>query len=168
MLALFETLFDIIRLRRGPDAIPHSRLLLVIAIGLWLFAGVVVTIMTPDFDHTDFILGTVAGAAGLGCYTAIILLFGRRARLLQAVVAILGCGALLSLMSVAGNVFLKPFLSANLTNIIVALILLWSVPVEGHIISRTIERHWYLGVAIAMAVFIFQWVLYRQIDPTTT
>ena len=28
--------------------------------------------------------------------------------------------------------------------------MLWSVPVEGHIIARAIDRHWYLGIAIAV------------------
>ena len=65
MLALFETLFDIIRLRKGPDAIPHSTVLLAIVIGLWLFAGLVVTITTPELDQTGFIFGIVAGIAGL-------------------------------------------------------------------------------------------------------
>lgn len=168
MLALIETLFDIIRLRKGPDAIPHSTVLLAIVIGLWLFSGVVVTITSPDLDQTSFLFGTLGALAGLGCYAAIILLFGRGARALQALVAILGCGALLSLISAAADVFLKPMLSANLSNTIVALILLWSVPVEGHIISRTIERHWYLGVVIAMAIFVLQLVLYRQMNPAAT
>lgn len=167
MLALFETLFDIIRLRKGPDAIPHSRVLLAIVIGLWLFAGLIVTITTPELDQEGFVFGTIAGFGGLAAYSAVILFFRRRARLLQAVIAIFGCGALLSLMSAAADVFLKPFLSANLTDIVVALIILWSVPVEGHIISRTIERHWYLGVVIAMAVFVLQLLLYRQINPAT-
>ncbi len=168
MLALFETLFDIIRLRKGPDAIPHSTVLLAFVIGLWLFAGLVLTITTPELDQAGFIFGTIAGIAGLASYAAIILLFGRGARLLQAVIAVLGCGALLSLVSAAADVFLKPFLSANLTDIVVALIILWSVPVEGHIISRTIERPWYLGVVIAMAIFVLQLVLYRQMNPAAT
>lgn len=165
MLALFETLFDIIRLRKGPDAIPHSTVLLAVVIALWLLAGVVVTTTTAELDQANFLFMTLAGVAGLGCYAAIVLFFRRGARLLQAVVAFLGCGSLLSLMSVAADVFLKPFLSASLTNIIVVLILLWSVPVEGHIISRTIERHWYFGVVIAMTVFVLQLVLYRQMSP---
>ena len=53
MLALFETLFDIIRLRKGPDAIPHSSVLLSIIIGLWIFAGLVMTLMTPELDEKD-------------------------------------------------------------------------------------------------------------------
>ncbi len=168
MLALIQTLFDIIRLRKGPDAIPHSTVLLAIVIGLWLFSGVVVTLTSPDLDQASFLFGTLGALAGLGCYAAVVLLFRRGARLLQALVAILGCGALLSLMSAAADVFLKPLLSANLSNTVVALILLWSVPVEGHIISRTIERHWYLGVVIAMAVFVLQLVLYRQMNPAAT
>lgn len=167
MLALFETLFDIIRLRKGPEAIPHSTMLLSVVIGLWIFAGFVMTVMTPQLDQKDFVIGTVTGIAGLACYAAVILLSGHGARLLQALMALLGCGAVLSLMFVAGNVFLSPFLSASITNLVGMLILLWSVPVEGHIISRTIERHWYFGVVIAMAVFVFQFILYSLIDPTT-
>jgi len=73
----------------------------------------------------------------------------------------------LSLLFVAGNVLLTPFLSDSISNLIMTLILLWTVPVEGHIISRTIERHWYVGVVIAMAVFVFQLMLYSVMDPAT-
>jgi len=167
VLALIETLVDIIRLRKGPDAIPHSTFLLVVIIALWLFAGLLMTFLTAELDEQDFVIGTVTGIAGLLCYAAIIVLAGKSARLLQTVIALLGCGALLSLMFVAGNVFLTPFLSENITNFIVTLILLWTVPVEGHIISRTLDRHWYVGVAIAMAVFVFQLILYSVMNPVT-
>lgn len=167
MLALIETLFDIIRLRKGPDAIPHSAVLLVVIIALWLFAGLVMTLLTAELDEKDFVIGTITGVAGLSCYAAIVVLSGKRARLLQTIMALLGCGALLSLMFVAGNVFLSPFLSENISNFIVTLILLWTVPVEGHIISRAIDRHWYVGVIVAMAVFIFQLILYSAMDPAT-
>jgi len=167
VLALFETLFDIIRLRKGPDAIPHSTVLLVLIVALWLFAGLVMTVLTAELDEKDFVLGTITGLAGLLCYTAIVVLSGKRARLMQTVMALLGCGALLSLMFVAGNVFLTPFLSENVSNLIVTLILLWTVPVEGHIISRAVDRHWYIGVVVAMAVFVFQLILYSAMDPAT-
>lgn len=166
MLALVETLFDIIRLRKGPDAIPHSVVLFVVIIALWLFAGLAMTLLTEELDPKDFVIGTLTGIAGLLCYAAIVVLSGKAARLLQTATALLGCGSLLSLMFVAGNVFLSPFLSDNITNIVLTLILLWSVPVEGHIISRTIDRHWYVGVVIAMAVFVFQLVIYSVMDPT--
>lgn len=167
MFALIETLFDIIRLRKGPDAIPHSRFLLAVIVALWLFAGIVMTLSLAELDARDFLIGTITGMAGLFCYAGIVLMAGKGARLMQTVMALLGCGSLLSLIFVAGNVVLLPILSENTVNFIVSLALLWTVPVEGHIISRTIERHWYIGVVIAMAVFLFQLVLYSIMDPAT-
>jgi hypothetical protein len=167
LFALIETLFDIIRLRKGPDAIPHSSVLFVMIVALWLLAGLIMTQLTVELDAKDFVIGTITGIAGLALYAAIIVFAGQQARLMQTVMAFLGCGALLSLIFVAGEVFLTPFLSANIVNFIVSLVLLWTVPVEGHIISRAIDRHWYVGVVIAMAVFIFQLILYSILDPAT-
>lgn len=165
MLALFETLFDIIRLRKGPDAIPHSPVVFAFAMALWLAAGLIMTIMTPELGKHDFLIGTFTGLTGLGCYAGIVLLTGKRPRLLQTVTAILGCGAVLSLLFVAANVFLAPFLSKNITGLVATLILLWSIPVEGHIIARAINRHWYVGIVAAMGVFVFQLFLYTLVDP---
>lgn len=168
MLALIDTLFDIIRLRKGPDAIPHSTFLFVVIVALWLLVGLVMTFLIPELDAKDFAIGTITGVAGLLCYAAIVVLSGKHARLMQTVMAVLGCGALISLMFMAGNLFLTPFLGESITNFIVTLILLWTVPVEGHIISRTLDRHWYIGVAIAMTVFVFQLILYSTMDPVAT
>ncbi len=165
MLALLETLFDILRLRKGPDAIPHSTVLLVVIVAFWFGSNTVATVMMPELDAASFLPDLVVSVAGLLCYAAVIALAGRGARLMQAIMAVIGCHAILIMLYVAGKVFLSPFLSANLTGIIVLLILLWSVPVEGHIISRTIDRHWYIGIVIAMAVFIFQLTLRRAIAP---
>lgn len=166
MLALLQILFDIIRLRKGPDAIPYSPLLFTMIVAAWLFAGFAMTASTPEMDARDFVIGTLSGLAGLGCYAAVVLLAGKSPRLLQAATALLGCGALLSLIFVAANAALTPILAANTVNLIVTLILLWSVPVEGHIIARTIDRHWYIGLMIAMTVFVFQLLLYSMIDPS--
>lgn len=165
MLALFETLFEIIRLRKGPDAIPHSPVVFVITMTLWLAAGLIMTIMTPELGQHDFLIGTFTGLCGLSCYAGIIMVTGNKPRLLQTVTAILGCGAILSLLFVAGNVFLSPFLSKNITSLVATLILLWSIPVEGHIIARAISRHWYVGIVAAMAVFFLQLFVYSLIDP---
>ena len=165
MLALFETLFDIIRLRKGPDAIPYSPVVFAMLLALWLVAGLVMTTMTPELGKHDFLIGTFTGLSGLCCYAGIVVLTGHQPRLLQTVTAILGCGAMLSLLFVAANVFLSPFLSKNISGLVATLILLWSIPVEGHIIARTINRHWYVGIVAAMAVFFVQLFLYGLVDP---
>ena len=167
VLTLLQTLFDIVRLRKGPDAIPHSPVLFAAVAAMWLLAALVMTLTTPELYARDFIIGLLIGAAGLLCYAAVIVLAGKAPRLLQAATALLGCGAIITVTFVAVDVSLSPLLAANTVNLMVTLILLWSVPVEGHIIARTIERHWYVGVMIAMAVFIFQLYLYSVIEPDT-
>lgn len=166
MLALLETVFDIIRLRKGPDAIPHSPLLLVMAVALWLIAGQAMTAMTGELDQHDFLIGTLTGAVGLACYAGLVVLAGKAPRLLQTMTAVLACGAVLSFLYIAGDVFLSPFLSENLTNTVITLILLWSVPVEGHIIARALDRHWYVGIVAATLVLVLQLYLYALLDPS--
>lgn len=165
MLALVETLFAIIRLKKGPDAIPYSWFLCLITMTMWLFAGLAMTAMTEELGEADFLLGTFTGVAGLACYASIIVLSGHTPRLLQTVTAILGCGAVLSLLFIVGNVLLAPLLGASVTDLVVTLVLLWSIPVEGHIIARAIDRHWYVGIVAAMAVFVFQLFLYSLLNP---
>ena len=166
MLALFETLFAIIRLKRGPDAIPYSWILCLITLTFWLLAGLVITLVTEGMTDEDFLVGTFTGVVGLACYASIVVLTDHRPRLLQTVTAILGCGAILSFMFVAGDVVLTPLLDENITGPVVTLILLWSIPVEGHIIARAIDRHWYVGIVAAMTVFVFQLFLYALLDPS--
>ena len=165
MLALFETLFAIIRLKKGPDAIPYSWLLCLITMTMWLFAGLAMTAISEELGEADFLMGTFTGVVGLACYASIIVLTGHRPRLLQTVTAVLGCGAVLSLLFITGNALLVPILGENVTNLVVTLILLWSIPVEGHIIARAIDRHWYVGIVAAMAVFVFQLFLYSLLNP---
>jgi hypothetical protein len=165
MLALLETLTDIIRLRKGPDAIPYSWLLCLLVLMLWVVAGFAITLTTPEMDDRDFLVATLTSVVGLACYASVIVLSDKTPRLLQTVTAIVGCGAILSLLSVVVDVVLSPFASDGATNVTVTLVLLWSVPVEGHIIARAIDRHWYVGILIAMAVFIFQLYLFALLNP---
>jgi len=83
---------------------------------------------------------------------------------LQTISAILGCGALISLAFVAEFVLFTPFLGQSISALVAQLILLWSVPVEGHIIARAIDRHWYVGILIAISVFALQFVLYNLVS----
>lgn len=165
MLAFFETLFDIIRLRKGPDAIPYSWIFCLIALTLWLLSGFVFMVMTEGMDDRDYLVGTFTGVVGLAAYAAIVVLTGRAVRLLQTLTAVLGCAAMLRFVYVAGDVFLTPFIGAKFAGLAVTLILLWSIPVQGHIIARAIDRHWYVGILFAMAVFVSQIYLYWLLNP---
>ena len=113
MLALIQTLFDIVRLRKGPDAIPHSGFVFGLVVVLWLFSSVVMTITTQELNDRSFIVGLIVSAVGLACYAAVVILAGRGARILQTVAAVLGCGAVLNLLFVAGNLVLTPLVGTG-------------------------------------------------------
>jgi hypothetical protein len=164
VLPLIRTLFEIVLLRKGPDAIPRSAVLLALIVGLWLFSSLAALALINQFDESDFFLGLFSGMVGVLCYAALVVVSGHAARLLQTISAILGCGALISLAFVAEYVLFLPLLGPVPTGLIANLILLWSVPVEGHIIARAIERHWYIGILIAITVFALQYVIYSVIS----
>lgn len=159
VLSLIKILFDIVRLRKGPDAIPRSFVLFYVVVAMWLAAGAVLFSIVEELDRTDFLVGIFTSAVGLASYTAIVVSFGKQSRLLQTMTAVIGCGALIEALFVASNLLLTPLIGREPTIIVGALTLLWSVPVEGHILSRAVDRHWYFGVLVAMAVFIFQYYL---------
>ena len=165
MIPLIRTLFDIVLLQKGPDAIPYSWLLLGMTIALWLFSSLAGLAIIEQFDETNFFLGMLTGVAGLACYALVVVLHGFASRLVQAVSALIGCSALIFLAFVAQFVLFTPFVGERVTGLVANLILLWSVPVEGHIIARTINRHWYIGIVIAITVFALQFLLYISVAP---
>jgi hypothetical protein len=167
LLPLVRTLFDITLLRKGPDSIPASMILLVLVIGLWLFSSLAVLSLIEQYDERDFIIGLYTALAGVIAYTAILVVAGHTSRAVQTITAILGCGALISLAFVAEFVMFTPFLGPKITGIVAQLILLWSVPVEGHIIARALGRHWYIGIVIAIGVFVLQYLIYSAMSPVT-
>jgi hypothetical protein len=164
---LIKTLFDIVLIRKGPDAIPHSRLLLSAAVILWLFPLVVAIVIVPTFEGAVVVVTVASWLLSLACYAMIVVLARLGHRLVQAMTAIAGCGALIFLGQVAGLIFLTPFLGAALAQIFIYLLLAWSVRVKGHIIARTIDCEWYLGILIAISVFVLQYAFSTVVTPTT-
>ena len=164
MLPLVRTLLEIVLLRKGPDSIPRSAVMFIMIVVLWLFSSLAVLALIEQFDESDFVLGLFTALVGILCYTAVVVVSGHSSRVLQTISAVLGCGALISLAFVAEFVLFTPFLGQPISGIVAQLILLWSVPVEGHIIARAIDRHWYVGILIAISVFVLQFVIYNVVS----
>jgi hypothetical protein len=102
---------------------------------------------------------------GLVCYVFVLALSGHSSRSLQTLAALIGVGAIITFAMLAELILLTPFLGADLANLGAILVLFWSVPVKGHIIARAIERHWYLGIVIAMFIFVLQFAFSSTLTP---
>lgn len=167
MQAFIKTLFEILTIRKGPDAIPHSWLLLNSATAMWFLPLLVAALLVPGFGGSAVAVSVASWGLSLVCYAAVIVLAGYRSRLVQSLTAIIGCGAIIFLAQVAGLVTLSLLLGAALAQIIVYLLLFWSIHVKGHIISRTINRDWYVGLIIAIAVFLLQYAFSMAVSPAS-
>jgi hypothetical protein len=164
LLPLIQTLFEIALLRKGPQDIPRSNVLLALVILLWLLAVLFQVALIQTIDESDFALEVFSALVGVICYSAIIVAFGKAPRLTQTITAILGCGALLAFTFALAYVVLQAIGSPVLMLLVVWAIVLWSVSVKGHIIASAIDRHWYAGLAFAVAVFILQHVVHAYIS----
>lgn len=143
-------------LRKGPEDVPGSWLIFFMTVGLMVFATVSANLMIDAGGEQNYAITILSSLLGLMFYAAVLFVTGFSRRFLPTLTAIIGCSSLLTMMFVAEFVLFQPFLGSQLAGIIATLIIFWSVPVEGHIIARAIERHWFIGIAIAMTVFIVQ------------
>ena len=143
-------------MRKGPEHVPNSWLLFVLSLLMMVFASLSAATLIEALAEQDFRLTFATSMLGLTFYGAVLFVFGYSRRIVRALTCVIGCGAILTMLFVAEFVLFSPFLGPEIAGTVAALIALWSVPVEGHIISRAIQRHWLAGVAIAVAAFILQ------------
>jgi hypothetical protein len=157
---LLRTFFDIIRLKKGPEHVPDAVLVLVFAIGLFTLAMFISAVLIESSD--SIALSVAASVVGYILYWIVLGVTGFTRRLIPTIASIMACGSLLTVLMVAAYVMLAPFVGTNLASLTAWLILMWSVPVKGHIIARAIEQHWFVGIAIALAIYIMQRVAYQS------
>lgn len=163
VLTLFKTFVEIILLRKGPDDIPHSPVLFVLVAALWFLIGVVALMVIEFYESNSLLIDLILAIVGLGIYAIVVSAFGRGDRIMRCFTTILGCSIVFTIVQIGGSLVF-PLL---LTEVEWALlpIWLWSIPVEGHIIARTIERQWFLGFLVAIAVLFVQLNLLAVLKP---
>ncbi len=162
---LFKTLFEIVLLRKGPNDIPHSTVLFVLVAAIWVLAGVATVMVVETYRSSSLFIDLSLAFVGLGTYAIVVNVFGKGDRLLRCVTAILGCSIVFSIVLIGGRIALPLLLTEDETSWALQLIWFWSIPVEGHIIARTIERQWVVGFLIALAVLFGQLNLLAVLEP---
>ncbi len=130
--------------------------MLLMAFILWLFARLATLALISSSSDKIFVIEFFSLLLSTCAYVAVIVLARKSSHLLQTITAIIGVSALMRVVYLTANALLLPFLGIGFMRIVVLATLLWSIAVKGHIIARAIERHWYAGLAIALAVTIMQ------------
>lgn len=147
-------------MRKGPQHVPASTSVLLFSVGLLLFAFSCSVALVPASENDNISTSFLITVTSYVVYWIVLVVTGYSRRLVPAISSIMACGSILMIFQVAAYTFLRPFLSDNMTAIVTWLILIWAIPVKGHIIARSIEQHWYTGIAIALTIFVMQNVAY--------
>lgn len=146
---------------------PASSLVLVFAFGLLLLSMFCSNVLINPESGDNLLLSFVVALLGYVGYGFILVTSGFAKRFSQTISAIMATGSILTIMMVFVFVMFAPFVGNNIAGTFATLILFWSVPVKGHIIARAINRHWYVGIAIAMTIFVLQYATYRAMTGQT-
>lgn len=139
---------------------PDSVLVLLIAVAMLLFSTFCSAVLVDAGEEQRILLSLATSVLAYVLYAIALYFTGFIRRTTPTISSIMACGSIISVLAVAAYVLLRPFIGIPFAGLVSTLILFWSVPVKGHIIARAIERHWYVGIAIAASIFVLQIAIY--------
>jgi hypothetical protein len=183
VLVILKAFWQIALFREGPENLPDSRPLLIFALLAYALTGALVLIssevaqamLAEDPQQIQWgrvlfeeSLLTCLDILALGvCTWAMLFYFGLQNRLRQTLTALAGVSAVLQALS--WPAFMLLFYESvselwGLLLLLLVVILLWSIAVYGHILSRAVSLSFGLGVALAVLYFIIDYQLVTLIQ----
>ncbi len=157
-LELLKAFLEICFLRRAPQDLPASPLLLYMALGANLLSVIFLSLGSYTL-FTAILTGIVDTMVLVILSVSILYMQGKGVRAVQTITALAGTGALIGFLAVLptywwfwaradGN---TPALPVLLLLVMVA----WSLMVMGHILRHALSVQWIVGLVVAG---IFYWV----------
>lgn len=157
---LLNTIFGILMLRKGPDAMPHSAFLFAAALAVLWSVLIAEGYLITSAESPNHLLSLALLVIHISSFWLILQITGRGPRFLQAVTASAACGAVVSLASLLLYLMLVPVIGLQNASSIPVALQLWLLVVDGHILSRSIDQHLLVGIAFVMIIFFAQLVFY--------
>ena len=153
-------------LRQGPDKVPRSGLVFFVALVISVLVSMSVSeIVLPGIDPMHDVTLLLA-ILNVGFYFVVLQVTGYPERFVQTAIAILGADAVLTFFYMGGFLAVELIADKPTAFTLAWFISCWSVSVEGHIIARAIDRHWLVGIAIALASYVLLLLTYWQLVDT--
>jgi hypothetical protein len=172
MLAYVQALINIALRKLGPEDLPDSNLLL----GVSFAAYLLLQLPLPGLDFgregaPGLLFKATAVIAGIliGSLWLLLQLTGFRSRYRQTLTALVGTSALLNFISFPIRLWDAGIRDTEsqtgLPGMILFVIVLWSLSIDGHILSRALSRPYIVGLLIAIAVFLVQLTTLLEMYP---
>jgi hypothetical protein len=168
MQVILDAFWQIVLLRRSPEDLPDSRLLLAVAATLYMCMDLlVVAVLYPASIYIPLLLADLALIVAWS--GGALLIFNHLNRVRRTLTALFGAGAILQLLAFPLSVWPEFGLPLELPwSVRVAglvLIQLWSIAVYGHILARALSRSFGVGIALAVVFFMLNYEIVGQLIP---
>ena len=169
MIAYVKALLNIILRKLGPEDLPDSAFLLGFSLAVYLSLQVFLALIL--FGPSTILGKTLALDIALVtfCLWALLRLTGFRTRFRQTLTALLGTSAVLSFISAPFSLWRQYSINAEadaaLPSTIIFAIMLWSLVIDGHILSRALSKSYGVGLMVAVAYFILYTTVFRELMP---
>lgn len=164
MLAYIKTLINIVFRKLGPEDLPDSGFLLGFTFAVYIFLqGALTWILEgPPLNSAKMLAFSVAMLTF--CLWALLRLAGFPSRFRQTLTALLGTGALLTVISAPFS-FWRQLANAESEAAFPMTaefaLVIWLVFIEGHILSRALSKPFGVGLVAAVIYFVL-YILVRS------
>lgn len=167
--AVVDPFIQICLLRRGPQDLPTSGILL----GLALVAHTLMAmVFFAVYENTGkALLSGVLDTTLLALLTGTLLFVNRKGeRLVQTLTALAGTGAIITLVSLPVSGWYHGAMGEHGPDAFAVLLLLilvaWSLAVAGHIFRHALSAPYFVGLVLAVAFYWISISVFRALFPT--
>jgi len=148
--ALFGVVVDITLLRRGPESVPASQLLLAVLVALNVAGSLLLGRVDPNSFGLALAQAVVGGLVPLAWYHAALIIASKRERFLQTMSALFGVNALFLPVAIPLFTALLPYLEKpdpasqppGTLMLLAAALGIWLLIVQVRIVRLAFECHW--------------------------
>jgi len=158
---LIRILFDILRLRSGPQDLPASTGLAIILGFAWLAQGLLSDQLLGEAESAPRSLFAVL--VQFGAVIALLKLRNRAARIPQTISALAGTGFIFGVLALLLVLQLDPQQPNPGLALAYLGLFAWSLVVDGHIYRHALSIKMSLGVLVAVLIFAANYTLMRAV-----
>jgi hypothetical protein len=170
MRALFELFLAICLLRKGPQDVPASPVLLRLTLLSYGFSGVLIPLLDVGL-LTSLVLTVLDIALLTGLTYGALTLRHYRARFMQTLTALLGTGTLLQLLALPLLFLLEQEVAGTggpgWLGLLWLGLFIWGIVVTAHIFRQALSTSLGVGVLYSLAYVLLYWTLSGWLQPVS-
>ena len=153
MTEVIRLYMQIALLRRGPQDLPASRLLLIVTVGGYAAVNALMSALLPSSAGWPAQLG-VDVLFTLAWYAALLQLTGRSERFLQTATAVFGFRSLLSPLLIASEWLMRRFGQDTTWQLPIAVaglaLVIWLIAASGHVVKAALD--WSSATSVTLVI----------------